>query len=160
MAQACDHIGLCVVNDADVLDVCGRLVPAMKPGSLLALHSTVLPETAAQVESLCAASGIKMVDAPVSGGAPGAEAGTMTVMCGGRQEAFDQARPVFESFGKLIVHRPTRAEAIAAMRRALGEFHIAPIKSTIPLHLQIMDNTHFQSGDVDTGFIERVLLAH
>lgn len=103
MAQACDHIGLCVVNDADVLDVCGRLVPAMKPGSLLALHSTVLPETAAQVESLCAVNGINMVDAPVSGGAPGAEAGTMTVMCGGTQEAFDQARPVFESFGKLIV---------------------------------------------------------
>jgi acetyl-CoA carboxylase, biotin carboxylase subunit len=60
--------------------------------------------------------------------------------------------------GKLIVHRPTRAEAIAAMKRALSEFHIAPIKTTIPLHLQIMDNQHFQSGDVDTGFIERVLL--
>src|SRR5215211_800493 len=59
---------------------------------------------------------------------------------------------------KLIVHRPTRAEAIASMRRALSEFHIAPIKTTIPLHLQIMDNQHFQSGDVDTGFVERVLL--
>ena len=44
------------------------------------------------------------------------------------------------------------------MKRALGEFHIAPIKTTIPLHLQIMDNQHFSSGDVDTGFVERVLL--
>ena len=61
--------------------------------------------------------------------------------------------------GKLIVHRPTRAEAIATMRRALSEFHIAPIKSTIPLHLQIMDNQYFQQGEVDTGFVERVLLA-
>jgi acetyl-CoA carboxylase biotin carboxylase subunit len=59
---------------------------------------------------------------------------------------------------KLIVHRPTRAEAIAAMKRALGEFHITPIKTTIPLHLQIMDNSHFQAGDVDTGFVERTLL--
>lgn len=99
----CDHIGLCVVNDADVLDVCGRLVPAMRQGSVLALHSTVLPETAAEIEALCLEYGVNMVDAPVSGGAPGAEAGTMTVMCGGTQEAFDQARPVFESFGKLIV---------------------------------------------------------
>jgi acetyl-CoA carboxylase biotin carboxylase subunit len=67
--------------------------------------------------------------------------------------------PNYDSMiGKLIVHRPTRAEAIAAMKRALGEFHIAPIKTTIPLHLQIMDNHDFQSGDVDTGFVERVLL--
>jgi acetyl-CoA carboxylase biotin carboxylase subunit len=61
--------------------------------------------------------------------------------------------------GKLIVHRPTRAEAIATMRRALSEFHVAPIKTTIPLQLQIMDNPNFLSGEVDTGFIERVLLS-
>jgi len=67
--------------------------------------------------------------------------------------------PNYDSMiGKLIVHRPTRAEAIATMRRALSEFHIVPIKTTIPLHLQIMDNQHFQTGDVDTGFIERVML--
>ena len=67
--------------------------------------------------------------------------------------------PNYDSMiGKLIVHRPTRAEAISTMKRALGEFHVAPIKTTIPLHLQIMDNQHFQSGDVDTGFIERVML--
>src|SRR3982751_5739704 len=67
--------------------------------------------------------------------------------------------PNYDSMiGKLIVHRPTRAEAIAVMKRALHEFHISPIKTTIPLHLQIMDNHDFQSGDVDTGFVERVLL--
>jgi acetyl-CoA carboxylase biotin carboxylase subunit len=68
--------------------------------------------------------------------------------------------PNYDSMiGKLIVHRPTRAEAIAAMKRALHEFHVAPIKTTIPLHLQIMDNPNFLSGDVDTGFIERVMLS-
>ncbi|HLL89996.1 MAG TPA: acetyl-CoA carboxylase biotin carboxylase subunit [Tepidisphaeraceae bacterium] len=68
--------------------------------------------------------------------------------------------PNYDSMiGKLIVHRKTRAEAIAAMKRALSEFHIAPVKTTIPLHLQIMDNEFFRSGDVDTGFVERVLLA-
>jgi acetyl-CoA carboxylase biotin carboxylase subunit len=44
------------------------------------------------------------------------------------------------------------------MRRALTEFHIAPIKTTIPLHLQIMENPNFLSGDVDTGFVERSML--
>jgi acetyl-CoA carboxylase biotin carboxylase subunit len=68
--------------------------------------------------------------------------------------------PNYDSMiGKLIVHRKTRVEAIAAMKRALSEFHIAPIKTTIPLHLQIMDNEYFKTGEVDTGFVERVLLA-
>ena len=67
--------------------------------------------------------------------------------------------PNYDSMiGKLIVHRPTRAQAIATMKRALQEFHIAPIKTTIPLQLRIMDEQHFGSGEVDTGFVERVLL--
>jgi acetyl-CoA carboxylase biotin carboxylase subunit len=67
--------------------------------------------------------------------------------------------PNYDSMiGKLIVHRRTRNEAIAVMKRALSEFHIAPIKTTIPLHLQIMDNQHFKQANVDTGFVERVLL--
>jgi len=67
--------------------------------------------------------------------------------------------PNYDSMiGKLIVHRPTRAQAIATMKRALQEFHIAPIKTTIPLQLRIMEDTHFGSGEVDTGFVERVLL--
>ena len=103
LGAACDHVGLCVVNDQDVLDICAKLVPAMAKGSLLALHSTILPETAIEVEALCQAHGVAFVDAPVSGGAPGAQAGTMTVMCGGQPEALEQARPVFDTFGKLIV---------------------------------------------------------
>jgi acetyl-CoA carboxylase, biotin carboxylase subunit len=67
--------------------------------------------------------------------------------------------PNYDSMiAKLIIHRPTRPEAIAAMKRALGEFHISPIRTTVPLHLQIMDSSHFQSGDIDTGFVERTLL--
>ncbi len=67
--------------------------------------------------------------------------------------------PNYDSMiGKLIVHRPTREQAIATMKRALGEFHISPIRTTIPFHLQIMDNEHFRRGEVDTGFVERVML--
>ncbi len=60
--------------------------------------------------------------------------------------------PNYDSMiGKLIVHRPTRAAAIAAMKRALGEFHIAPIKTTIPLQMQIMDNPNFRSRGCGYG---------
>jgi acetyl-CoA carboxylase biotin carboxylase subunit len=67
--------------------------------------------------------------------------------------------PNYDSMiGKLIVHRPTRALAIATMKRALSEFHVAPVKTTIPLQLQILNNESFARGEVDTGFVERELL--
>jgi acetyl-CoA carboxylase biotin carboxylase subunit len=67
--------------------------------------------------------------------------------------------PNYDSMiGKLIVHRPTREGALSTMRRALAEFHIAPIKTTIPIHMQIMNNPSFIAGEVDTGFIERTML--
>jgi len=56
---------------------------------------------------------------------------------------------------KLLVHRPTRSEAIHAMRRALEEFVIQPIATTIPLHKAIMEQADFVKGNVDTNFIER-----
>jgi acetyl-CoA carboxylase biotin carboxylase subunit len=64
--------------------------------------------------------------------------------------------PYYDSMiAKLLVHRPTRARAIGAMRRALDEFVIRPIKSTIPIHQKIFDHADFIKGDVDTNFIER-----
>ena len=56
---------------------------------------------------------------------------------------------------KLIVHKKTRAEAIATMKRALQEFKIGPIKTTIPLCYEILSNRQYIKGKVDTGFIER-----
>jgi acetyl-CoA carboxylase biotin carboxylase subunit len=56
---------------------------------------------------------------------------------------------------KLIVHQPTRAEALACMRRALGEFVVEGIKTTIPLHREIFRHSRFIEAQVDTTFIER-----
>lgn len=56
--------------------------------------------------------------------------------------------------GKLIVHKPTRAEAIIAMKHALSEFVIEGVPTTIPLHLAIFDHTQYIRGQVDTRFIE------
>jgi len=66
--------------------------------------------------------------------------------------------PHYDSLiAKLLVHRPTRLEAISAMRRALQEFVIRPIKTTIPLHATLLEQADFIKGNVDTGFIERLL---
>ena len=104
LAASCDHIGVCVVDDAGVAQICDALIPAMRPGSLLAIHSTILPESCVALEARCAERGIAFLDAPVSGGGGGAAAGTLTVMCGGRAEAFAQASPVFATFAGLNVH--------------------------------------------------------
>jgi acetyl-CoA carboxylase biotin carboxylase subunit len=66
--------------------------------------------------------------------------------------------PHYDSMiAKLLVHKPTRAEAIATMKRALAEFRIGPIKTTIPAHLEILSHNLFIKNEVDTGFIERNL---
>ena len=67
--------------------------------------------------------------------------------------------PNYDSMvAKLLVHRPTREEAIATMRRALREFGVEGIATTIPLHREIFTTAAFVEGKVDTTFIERVLL--
>ncbi|MCW8306839.1 acetyl-CoA carboxylase biotin carboxylase subunit [Acidiphilium sp. PA] len=61
---------------------------------------------------------------------------------------------------KLIVHGRSRPEAIARMRRALEEFAIAGIKTTIPLHLRILANAEFQSGDYSIHWLEQFVAAN
>ena len=61
-------------------------------------------------------------------------------------------------FGKLIVHRDTREEAILTMRRALEEFKIEGINTTIPFYSEVLQHFHFVKGNLDTGFIEEYLI--
>ena len=66
--------------------------------------------------------------------------------------------PYYDSLvGKLIVHQPTRKEAIETMIRALKELRVEGIKTTVPLHLKVLANTAFHEAQVDTTFVERML---
>lgn len=104
LGRVADHVGLCVVNDNDVREMADRLLPQMRTGSILAIHSTIHPDTCRAIATEAARRGIHVLDAPVSGGSPAAEAGKLTVMAGGDAEVLARARPVFETFGALIVH--------------------------------------------------------
>lgn len=67
--------------------------------------------------------------------------------------------PYYDSMiGKLIVYKPTRAEAIACMIRALDELRIEGIQSTAPFHKKVLSHATFAEGLVDTGFVERTFL--
>lgn len=104
LAQQVEHVGVCVVNDSDVLQMCGELIPALPRGARIAIHSTVHPDTVRQIARDAQVAGVAVVDAPVSGGEPAARAGTLTVLAGGDAAAIAKARPVFEAFGSLIPH--------------------------------------------------------
>ncbi len=68
--------------------------------------------------------------------------------------------PFYDSLvAKLIVHAPTRAEAIARLRRSLDEFAVLGIKTTLPLHQRIVEDAQFQAGDYDIHWLERFVAA-
>ena len=66
--------------------------------------------------------------------------------------------PHYDSMiGKLLVHQPTRGQAIETMLRALSELRVDGIKTSVPIQKRILTNPDFVAGKVDTGFIERIL---
>ncbi|MBU2531296.1 MAG: 3-hydroxyisobutyrate dehydrogenase [Alphaproteobacteria bacterium] len=85
-----------VLVDAGVL-------AAVAPGTTLIDCSTIDVETARAMHEAAASAGFEFLDAPVSGGVGGAEAGTLKFMCGGEQKVFAKCRPVLEKMGKNIV---------------------------------------------------------
>ena len=80
------------------------VVSSADPGTLFIDSSTIDVESAVAVHEAAQAAGFEMVDAPVSGGTIGADAGTLTFMCGGSSSAFSRARPILEGMGGNIVH--------------------------------------------------------
>jgi acetyl-CoA carboxylase biotin carboxylase subunit len=69
-----------------------------------------------------------------------------------------QIPPFYDSLvGKLIVWGNDREEALARGRRALEEYRLEGIKTTIPLHLRLLDDEAFRSGEYHTGYLESLL---
>lgn len=87
-----------------VLAVYEDIIPAIKKGALLIDSSTIDVDSARAAHALAQKAGLQSLDAPVSGGVGGAEAATLTFMCGGADDAFARGKPVIEAMGKKIVH--------------------------------------------------------
>jgi 3-hydroxyisobutyrate dehydrogenase len=88
----------------EVYDAPGGVLAAAPGSALLIDSSTIDVATARDVAATAVAKGLAMLDAPVSGGVGGAQAGTLTFMVGGSDDAFARARPILEAMGKTIVH--------------------------------------------------------
>jgi 3-hydroxyisobutyrate dehydrogenase-like beta-hydroxyacid dehydrogenase len=103
LARACDWIGICVFDDAGVRQVCAELMPHMRQGGMIVVHSTIHPETCRLLSEHASAHGLEFVDAPVSGGNVRAKDGTLTIMIGASDEAFAKSGPILEAYGSVIV---------------------------------------------------------
>jgi len=107
LAAASDLVCLCVVGDADVKQVLEGdtgVLAGLAPGGIIAIHSTVHPDTCREIAELAGKQGVSVIDAPVSGGAPAVEQGTLMVMVGGEEADVEKCRPVFATYSDAVVH--------------------------------------------------------
>lgn len=95
---------LCLPDSPDVVAVLDAAMPELGPGHIVVDASTIGPEVERAQHARVTARGARYLEAPLSGGTRGAEAGTLTLMVGGDLETLDAARPALEPLAGLIVH--------------------------------------------------------
>jgi 3-hydroxyisobutyrate dehydrogenase-like beta-hydroxyacid dehydrogenase len=102
-----DIISVTVLNDEQVRDVIAGengLVRFAKPGTVIAIHSTISETTAEELARQLAPEGIHIVDAPISGGKGAAEKGELAVMVGAERDVYERIKPAFKLFASVVVH--------------------------------------------------------
>lgn len=104
LAEYVDLVCVMVRDDDQVRDVLGQVLDSGREDLTVAIHSTVAPETPEQLAELAARHEVRVVDAPVSGGAMGASAGTLAILVGGTEDSFAACREPFALMGSKVVH--------------------------------------------------------
>ena len=105
LGAACQIVGLCVSTDEDVRQlVADGLLGGLAAGSIVVNHGTGTPRNAIALSEACAPAGVEVLDAPVSGGRPGAQDRRLLTMVGGPREAAERCRPVFDAFSRHVVY--------------------------------------------------------
>jgi 3-hydroxyisobutyrate dehydrogenase-like beta-hydroxyacid dehydrogenase len=107
VAEQAELISVMVRDDVQVREVVlgdDGVVAAARPGTVVAIHSTIRPDTAPALAADAAPHGVAVLDAPVSGGVLGAHDGSLAVMVGGSPEAVRRMTPAFARWAGLVVH--------------------------------------------------------
>ncbi|MGW0083133.1 NAD(P)-dependent oxidoreductase [Streptomyces sp. NPDC003393] len=104
LAASVELIGLCLRDDTDIWNLLDdrRLLANTRPGTIIVNHGTGDPTEAERIGAHVADSGAVYLDAPVSGGSPGAHARTLTTFAGGPADTFRTAHPVLEAFSDTV----------------------------------------------------------
>jgi 3-hydroxyisobutyrate dehydrogenase-like beta-hydroxyacid dehydrogenase len=104
-AEGCDFVFSCVGNDDDLRSVAlgeSGAIGGMKAGAVYVDNTTASAAVARELAAEAGKRGVGFLDAPVSGGQAGAENGQLTVMVGGDQATFDKAKPVIDTYAKMV----------------------------------------------------------
>lgn len=104
VAAHCNVIVTCVSADDDVLQIIDALQPCVSADTLVIDCSTISADTARTAAHRLRERNAIFLDAPVSGGVEGARNGTLAIMVGGDERAFERARPVLQAMGKTVAH--------------------------------------------------------
>lgn len=107
VAEQADVIGICVPEDNHVRAAMtgdDGVLAGAAPGTVVAIHSTILPSTAIEMAEIARCKGVSVLDACVTGGAQRAEEGTVTYLVGGDVAPLDKARPFLEASSEAIIH--------------------------------------------------------
>ncbi|HEU0191090.1 MAG TPA: NAD(P)-dependent oxidoreductase [Mycobacterium sp.] len=101
---AADVISVTVLDDDQVRRVVAELAANAKPGTVIAIHSTISDSTAVELADRHAAQGIAVIDAPVSGGGGAAAKGELATMVGADRGVYERIKPVFTCWASLVIH--------------------------------------------------------
>ena len=127
-----------VMNGDQAKDVIlgpGGLAAQMAPGGIVVLTATILPREAREIGEALKDSRVEMIDSPVSGGFPGAQGGTLTMMASASAKALDRARPAMEAVSASIHHvgaDPGMGQTVKACLQALiGSIFSATFEASV-----------------------------
>ncbi len=104
VAGAGEVVFLCVPSSPQVVEVVSAMLPSLGPGKVVVDCSTIDPDVTREQHAIVTDTGAEFLDAPLSGGTAGAEAGTLTLMVGGEEATLARVRPVLDAFAARIVH--------------------------------------------------------
>jgi 3-hydroxyisobutyrate dehydrogenase-like beta-hydroxyacid dehydrogenase len=107
VGASCDVICVTVLDDAQVREVIAGengIARHARPGTVIAVHSTISDHTAIEMAAQLAPAGIHVIYAPISGGPPGASVGELAVMIGADDVAFQRIKEPFARFASLVIH--------------------------------------------------------
>jgi 3-hydroxyisobutyrate dehydrogenase len=148
-AREADVVITCVGDDDDLADVVlgpQGVFTALKPGGVFVDHTTVSARIARQIAVEARDRQIHCVDAPMTGSQIGAESGTLTLMCGGRRDAIEAARPVMEAYSKKIVHIGKAGAGQSC--KAVNQICIAGVVSGLAEALRFAQSAHLDMDKV------------
>jgi 3-hydroxyisobutyrate dehydrogenase len=148
-ADGADIVITCVGNDDDLADVVlgpQGVFSTLREGGIFVDHTTVSARIARQIAVEARDQQVHCIDAPMTGSQIGAETGKLTLMCGGRPEAIEAARPVMEAYSQRIVH-VGKAGAGQTTKMA-NQICIAGIVAALAEAVRFAQGSHLDMGKV------------